>query len=651
MAWPNTGGGAGIWDGADLYLETRDILESLCWAVNERQIYVAAGTVCTITRSSSTATVTATSHGYATGDRIGHFGADQSEYNGINTITVVNANSYTYTVSGSPATPATGTIYRKAATSSFTYDKDFNTKKFPSDSDFANLPVYLPSVAPSLSVASITRSGTTATARIHRHSLFSTNYIVIAGASQSEYNGRQLITGFPTVGSVSSITRSGAVATMTIGSAHGLSTGDWVRVQGTTQTEYNGVFEITVTSSTVFTYAVSGTPATPATGSPVVETWSYIQFEVTGTPATPATGTITATNDRHGIYRATWTAGTARFYSRSHGFSVGQWVEVYSTAYSSYRFWGPVTTVSTDYFEIANSASLTAEIFPSPGNLITATRPAGLRKVMRELQDGIEGLITASTAVNVIRFVEDTAPYDTNYTLVNLLDATTANSPWMDLFMLDARTVGDAFVQMREALDLLVTMTATMGGSLEDGDYGGGSDASYEAAWDDATLGGLDDTIGYPADDSGIGGHISFRFGERGYNVKIIVSRVANYATPLIQGTFVAGYIKLFDSHADTILSIHPGVEQAEYDVSDGTDTYTLTATFGGGVGTTYISKSSSFFSVSAPTLTFTSDTPTSNPLPALGITEKTFRSATLDDDDAGLLTRELVPGTHLTYG
>ena len=37
-------------------------------------------------------------------------GATQIEYNGIYTITVTGVNSYTYTVSGTPATPATGTI-------------------------------------------------------------------------------------------------------------------------------------------------------------------------------------------------------------------------------------------------------------------------------------------------------------------------------------------------------------------------------------------------------------------------------------------------------------------------------------------------------------------------------------------------------------
>ena len=64
----------------------------------------------TITRSATTATVTHTSHGLLTGDIVVIRGANEPEYNGPHTITVTDANAYTFTVSGAPATPATGTI-------------------------------------------------------------------------------------------------------------------------------------------------------------------------------------------------------------------------------------------------------------------------------------------------------------------------------------------------------------------------------------------------------------------------------------------------------------------------------------------------------------------------------------------------------------
>lgn len=68
--------------------------------------------VTSITRSSTTATVTTSApHLMATGDAVWIRGADQSEYNGYQaSATVTGASTYTYTVSGSPATPATGTI-------------------------------------------------------------------------------------------------------------------------------------------------------------------------------------------------------------------------------------------------------------------------------------------------------------------------------------------------------------------------------------------------------------------------------------------------------------------------------------------------------------------------------------------------------------
>ena len=77
--------------------------------------------VSSITRLGSIATVTTTSnHNYATGMTIDSItGADQTEYNVTNTvITVVDATSFTFEVSGTPATPATGTI-QVTATSGF----------------------------------------------------------------------------------------------------------------------------------------------------------------------------------------------------------------------------------------------------------------------------------------------------------------------------------------------------------------------------------------------------------------------------------------------------------------------------------------------------------------------------------------------------
>ncbi len=66
---------------------------------------------------------------------------------------------------------------------------------------------------------------------------------------------------------VTSITRASQTATVTTTAPHGLASNDWALMAGATQPEYNGVFQITVTGASTFTYTVTGTPATPATGT------------------------------------------------------------------------------------------------------------------------------------------------------------------------------------------------------------------------------------------------------------------------------------------------------------------------------------------------------------------------------------------------
>lgn len=73
--------------------------------------YLYQAAVTSITRSGATATVTAPSHGFTTGQKVLIFGANETEYNVAETVTVTDVDTFTYTVAGTPATPATGTIY------------------------------------------------------------------------------------------------------------------------------------------------------------------------------------------------------------------------------------------------------------------------------------------------------------------------------------------------------------------------------------------------------------------------------------------------------------------------------------------------------------------------------------------------------------
>ena len=129
--------------------------------------------VTSVTRSGSTVTVTTTSnHGYSTGQEVTIDGANQGDYNGTFIVTVTGASTFTYQITGTPITPATGTI---SAGVDFPY-----TVSNPNSQD--------------ITLASVTRSGTTATATFANHGLIANRYVNISGANQSAYNGVKLVT-------------------------------------------------------------------------------------------------------------------------------------------------------------------------------------------------------------------------------------------------------------------------------------------------------------------------------------------------------------------------------------------------------------------------------------------------------------------------
>ena len=69
----------------------------------------------TITRSGATATASCVGHGFESEQVLAISGADQPEYTGEFRISVNDADTFTFEVSGTPATPATGTITAKVA--------------------------------------------------------------------------------------------------------------------------------------------------------------------------------------------------------------------------------------------------------------------------------------------------------------------------------------------------------------------------------------------------------------------------------------------------------------------------------------------------------------------------------------------------------
>lgn len=171
----------------------------------------------------------------------------------------------------------------------------------------AVLPKVTDSFSEVLNIASLSRSGTTVTCTT------SSVHGLSTGASVNIVGAKSPI-------DISSLTFIDGIATATTDSAHDLTEGfengigsddPSVTVSGATESEYNGSNPLlTVPNRTKFTYTVTGSPSTPATGSPklleqfntgyngvhaitVVNTTTFT-YEITQTPGTPAQGTIQA---------------------------------------------------------------------------------------------------------------------------------------------------------------------------------------------------------------------------------------------------------------------------------------------------------------------------------------------------------------------
>jgi hypothetical protein len=79
------------------------------------------------------------------------------------------------------------------------------------------------------------------------------------------YSVASILTTSTGVKTISSITFVDTLATLTTATAHGLTTGAYVSISSTTPAAYSGVFKITVTSTTKFTYSTITVPSGNAT--------------------------------------------------------------------------------------------------------------------------------------------------------------------------------------------------------------------------------------------------------------------------------------------------------------------------------------------------------------------------------------------------
>jgi hypothetical protein len=102
----------------------------------------------------------------------------------------------------------------------------------------------------------------------------------------------------PSALSVDSITQTGGVATVTTDDEHELQANDYVLIAGADQSDYNGTFRVlTAPTSTTFTITVESTATSPATGT-ITATWKNIVYRYWQYPTalTAATDTVIIPN-------------------------------------------------------------------------------------------------------------------------------------------------------------------------------------------------------------------------------------------------------------------------------------------------------------------------------------------------------------------
>lgn len=255
--------------------------------------------VVSITRVGSTASVTTgQDHGLVTGDQAFLYGADQVEYNLIGSATVTSPTTFDVTVTGTPSTPATGTILmirfiELTAPPTSQQNRDFvllgaaihGGPAISSVSNSATPLVFQTSQTIydilGLGLGVIKEdggniiSGTSTGGRFNR----TEGKSWFPGINRMDPKNPNCIISSATFFNVVSLTRVGSTVTAITDGDHGFGSTNLVTMTGADQGDYNGDYSITVTGPNTFEYTIGGTPTTPATGT-IVASKHPVMFHI-----------------------------------------------------------------------------------------------------------------------------------------------------------------------------------------------------------------------------------------------------------------------------------------------------------------------------------------------------------------------------------
>ena len=262
-------------------------------------------------RSGSTVTATMVDdHQLASGIEVAVVGADQVEYNGTFTITVTARNKFTYTITTTPVTPATGVINYTSTFASVQLKAVDGGQQTNTASGSVFTPT--PSIVDINASGFAQIEGMSGGAKIETDDALRVRVILSRSLIEGVFTADQVKlaalgiagntrafvirpslsvsqTGVAVLQAVTSITRISTTATVMTTGDHSIGDGQQITIQGADQTEYNGTFQATATGTDTFTYQVTGAPTTPATGTIEV---LYSKFSAPSPGVVPSPGQV-----------------------------------------------------------------------------------------------------------------------------------------------------------------------------------------------------------------------------------------------------------------------------------------------------------------------------------------------------------------------
>jgi hypothetical protein len=318
-------------DGSDDVTHNTGVAGDGSQPLNPRSLSITAATAMPVANvaaarwSGGTATITTTAaHGFTTGQSVEISDVSPLGYKGTRTATVTDASHFTYALASDPG--------------------------------------QYPDVATVASASwSSAGSGTAAITTSAAHGLSSGQVVTLGGISPAKWNGTHAVTVtdathftfalttdpgvYASGGTVSAPLRGiagatwsgsyGGLATIATAVPHGLLTGQFVTISGIAPAGYDGVFRITVTDATHFTFRRTTNPGVYSSG-----------------------GVIALAPIVQSIAGASWSGGQASFTTRApHYLATGQTVAISGTTPAGYNGVFSVAVTDATHFTIPLAAN------------------------------------------------------------------------------------------------------------------------------------------------------------------------------------------------------------------------------------------------------------------------------------------------------